>query len=173
MYWRYIKHWPEKKFYFFLPKNLVTSKTRRIFALAFERYLSSVVEQWTENPRVPGSIPGGTTSKTRSDRLPAQPAVFFVSAFPFFLRLPVLPCWLKPIASRSTSSTGLTSSPARPSAARSHAACTTPSTIPSTPNVRKACRRKSFKLTVKTTTSAGFRPLLAWLLLSLVGSSWK
>ena len=68
---------PLKRFFIFLPKNLVTSKSRRIFALAFERYLSSVVEQWTENPRVPGSIPGGTTSKTRSDRLPAQPAVFF------------------------------------------------------------------------------------------------
>ena len=66
----------EKNFNFFLQKNLATSKSRHIFALAFERYLSSVVEQWTENPRVPGSIPGGTTSKTRSDRLPAQPAVF-------------------------------------------------------------------------------------------------
>ena len=51
----------EKENAIFLPKNLVTSKSRRIFALAFERYLSSVVEQWTENPRVPGSIPGGTT----------------------------------------------------------------------------------------------------------------
>ena len=51
----------EKNFYFLCSKNLVTSKSRRIFALAFERYLSSVVEQWTENPRVPGSIPGGTT----------------------------------------------------------------------------------------------------------------
>gem|GEM_PF-2794050 len=26
-------------------------------------YLSSAVEQWTENPRVPGSIPGGTTQQ--------------------------------------------------------------------------------------------------------------
>ena len=67
-----------KRNFIFFVKNLATSKIRRIFALAFERYLSSVVEQWTENPRVPGSIPGGTTSKTRSDRLPAQPAVFLL-----------------------------------------------------------------------------------------------
>ena len=26
--------------------------------------LAQLVEQWTENPCVPGSIPGGTTSKT-------------------------------------------------------------------------------------------------------------
>ena len=28
--------------------------------------LAQLVEQWTENPCVPGSIPGGTTSKTHS-----------------------------------------------------------------------------------------------------------
>jgi hypothetical protein len=29
--------------------------------------LAQLVEQWTENPCVPGSIPGGTTLKTRND----------------------------------------------------------------------------------------------------------
>ncbi len=28
--------------------------------------LAQLVEQWTENPCVPGSIPGGTTEKTRT-----------------------------------------------------------------------------------------------------------
>ena len=28
--------------------------------------LAQLVEQWTENPCVPGSIPGGTTSKAHS-----------------------------------------------------------------------------------------------------------
>ena len=28
--------------------------------------LAQLVEQWTENPCVPGSIPGGTTTKTQS-----------------------------------------------------------------------------------------------------------
>lgn len=28
--------------------------------------IAQLVEQWTENPCVPGSIPGGTTSKSRS-----------------------------------------------------------------------------------------------------------
>ena len=32
------------------------------------RYLSSAVEQWTENPCVPGSIPGGTTIKVQSTK---------------------------------------------------------------------------------------------------------
>ena len=29
--------------------------------------LAQLVEQWTENPCVPGSIPGGTTFKTHND----------------------------------------------------------------------------------------------------------
>lgn len=46
------------------PNNLVNSKKCRNFALAIKRWSpSSVVEQWTENPCVPGSIPGGTTRK--------------------------------------------------------------------------------------------------------------
>ncbi len=28
--------------------------------------LAQLVEQWTENPCVPGSIPGGTTKKSRN-----------------------------------------------------------------------------------------------------------
>ena len=50
-------------------------KNDSIFALAISKQytlnesrhngaLAQLVEQWTENPCVPGSIPGGTTSKT-------------------------------------------------------------------------------------------------------------
>ena len=31
--------------------------------------LAQLVEQWTENPCVPGSIPGGTTTETQSDKI--------------------------------------------------------------------------------------------------------
>ena len=31
--------------------------------------LAQLVEQWTENPCVPGSIPGGTTTKTQSKQI--------------------------------------------------------------------------------------------------------
>ena len=67
----------KKKILNFSSKNLATSKNRPIFALAFERYLSSVVEQWTENPRVPGSIPGGTTSKNEATDCPRSRPFFF------------------------------------------------------------------------------------------------
>ncbi len=50
-------------------------KNDSIFALAISKQhtlnesrhngaLAQLVEQWTENPCVPGSIPGGTTTKT-------------------------------------------------------------------------------------------------------------
>ncbi len=56
---------------------LVKTKKISIFASLFgERYLSSVVEQWTENPCVPGSIPGGTTKKT----IPDYRNRFFISS---------------------------------------------------------------------------------------------
>gem|GEM_PF-3943776 len=44
----------EKKFAHF-------KKSAYLCSRILQGYLSSVVEQWTENPRVPGSIPGGTT----------------------------------------------------------------------------------------------------------------
>ena len=45
-----------------LPKNLHTSKNRCNFALANRQgAIAQLVEQRTENPCVPGSIPGGTT----------------------------------------------------------------------------------------------------------------
>ena len=66
----------KKKKLKFSSKNLVTSKNGTIFAVAFERYLSSVVEQWTENPRVPGSIPGGTTSKNEATDCPRSRPFF-------------------------------------------------------------------------------------------------
>ena len=58
----------ERKF----EKNLVVSEKCRTFALAIEKHrslqnkkngaIAQLVEQRTENPCVPGSIPGGTTS---------------------------------------------------------------------------------------------------------------
>ncbi len=49
---------------------MVISNKCRTFALAFEKEsnvgaIAQLVEQRTENPCVPGSIPGGTTKKKR------------------------------------------------------------------------------------------------------------
>ena len=56
----------------FLPKNLHGIKKVPIFALAIRQCreaeigaIAQLVEQRTENPCVPGSIPGGTTTKTK------------------------------------------------------------------------------------------------------------
>ena len=41
-------------------------KKQNIFAVALQKQagaLAQLVEQWTENPCVPGSIPGGTTTR--------------------------------------------------------------------------------------------------------------
>ena len=56
----------------FLTKNLVISKTCRNFAVANRKNdgaLAQVVEQWTENPCVPGSNPGGTTERNPASRI--------------------------------------------------------------------------------------------------------
>ena len=46
-------------------KCFVYLKNSTIFALAIMHgALAQLVEQWTENPCVPGSIPGGTTKET-------------------------------------------------------------------------------------------------------------
>ena len=53
---------------YYKTKNLVISKTCRNFAVANRKNdgaLAQVVEQWTENPCVPGSNPGGTTQENR------------------------------------------------------------------------------------------------------------
>ena len=55
-------------------KNLHNPNKSRIFALAFEiesndGAIAQLVEQRTENPCVPGSIPGGTTQKKLSSYL--------------------------------------------------------------------------------------------------------
>ena len=42
--------------------------------------LAQMVEQWTENPCVPGSIPGGTT-KTPYNPLIIRGLLFFVKTF--------------------------------------------------------------------------------------------
>jgi hypothetical protein len=48
--------------------------------LSVEGTLAQLVEQWTENPCVPGSIPGGTTKTTTS-----KVVVFCFSSFLLFL----------------------------------------------------------------------------------------
>lgn len=40
--------------------------------------LAQMVEQWTENPCVPGSIPGGTTLKTHNWQYNSYLWVFFI-----------------------------------------------------------------------------------------------
>jgi hypothetical protein len=47
---------------FFIYRSLAESKTLTTFATAKEKgAIAQLVEQRTENPCVPGSIPGGTT----------------------------------------------------------------------------------------------------------------
>jgi len=50
---------------FFLTKVFGYSDLRYIFAIRKGGAIAQSVEQWTENPCVPGSIPGGTTSLNR------------------------------------------------------------------------------------------------------------
>ncbi len=48
----------------FFPKQFADSKKQLIFAAAKPNgTIAQLVEQRTENPCVPGSIPGGTTTK--------------------------------------------------------------------------------------------------------------
>ena len=68
---------------------MVISNKYRNFALAFEKEsndgaIAQLVEQRTENPCVPGSIPGGTTQKRLRDI-----EVFFVL---YASRIRVLRC---------------------------------------------------------------------------------
>jgi hypothetical protein len=56
---------PNRKF---LTKVFGYSDLRYIFAVRKGGAIAQSVEQWTENPCVPGSIPGGTTSFTRRAR---------------------------------------------------------------------------------------------------------
>ena len=49
------------------PKNKIHLRTISKYGLNGDRWtgaLAQLVEQWTENPCVPGSIPGGTTRTT-------------------------------------------------------------------------------------------------------------
>ena len=62
-------HFPKKCqiFCVFFPKLLGNTEKSSIFAPAFKKCnvgaIAQLVEQRTENPCVPGSIPGGTTTK--------------------------------------------------------------------------------------------------------------
>jgi hypothetical protein len=48
---------------FFQLKNFGIFRKRIIFAISKNGTIAQLVEQRTENPCVPGSIPGGTTQK--------------------------------------------------------------------------------------------------------------
>ena len=52
----------------FFVKLFGYSDLRYIFAVRKGGAIAQSVEQWTENPCVPGSIPGGTTSLNRKPR---------------------------------------------------------------------------------------------------------
>jgi hypothetical protein len=52
----------------FFVKLFAYSNLRFIFAVRKVGAIAQSVEQWTENPCVPGSIPGGTTSLNRKTR---------------------------------------------------------------------------------------------------------
>ena len=51
----------------FFTKVFGYSDLRYIFAVRKGGAIAQSVEQWTENPCVPGSIPGGTTPKRPDD----------------------------------------------------------------------------------------------------------
>lgn len=52
----------------YFTKVFAYSDLRYIFAVRKGGAIAQSVEQWTENPCVPGSIPGGTTSINRKPR---------------------------------------------------------------------------------------------------------
>ena len=54
-------------------------KIAAIFAPAMPGTLAQLVEQWTENPCVPGSIPGGTTTKIRTTLIIKCLRIFYFS----------------------------------------------------------------------------------------------
>ena len=56
-------------------------KTALIFAPAFQQsgVLAQLVEQWTENPCVPGSIPGDTTRKPGGRKTPGFSFLAWIS----------------------------------------------------------------------------------------------
>ena len=65
-------------------KYLVSSKKSSTFAADLEKSgaIAQLVEQRTENPCVPGSIPGGTTAKKDFDT-----EVFFCFSSAFFVEI--------------------------------------------------------------------------------------
>ena len=71
---------------FFISKRLAESKSFTTFATAKEILpeqtvqgaIAQLVEQRTENPCVPGSIPGGTTSKKVKSLIPKESAIFLL-----------------------------------------------------------------------------------------------
>ena len=53
----------------FFAKLFGYSELRYIFAVRKGGAIAQSVEQWTENPCVPGSIPGGTTPERPEDKI--------------------------------------------------------------------------------------------------------
>ena len=70
----------ENFFRLFSPKSFVGIKKCATFATANENdgAIAQLVEQRTENPCVPGSIPGGTTFKISRNVVTEQVTAFFV-----------------------------------------------------------------------------------------------
>ena len=61
--------------------NLVASAVR--VAKTYDGAIAQLVEQRTENPCVPGSIPGGTTKKKRGIAAQQRVIPLFLFVFPF------------------------------------------------------------------------------------------
>ena len=72
--------------------NLVASAVR--VAKTYDGAIAQLVEQRTENPCVPGSIPGGTTKKKRGIATQQRVIPLF---FLFLLRLILCVCSLSPL----------------------------------------------------------------------------
>ena len=63
-------------------------KKQNIFAVALQKQagaLAQLVEQWTENPCVPGSIPGGTTRTRKAFIETSINAFLFYSTKDYFI----------------------------------------------------------------------------------------
>src|SRR5699024_3729113 len=63
------------------------TKENKLFLITVGGTLAQLVEQWTENPCVPGSIPGGTTKQIPDFCFRNQGFSFYISIalFPLFL----------------------------------------------------------------------------------------
>ena len=85
---------------------MVISNKYRNFALAFEKEsnvgaIAQLVEQRTENPCVPGSIPGGTTQKKTQSNLIASFLLYLIKHYLSYAPKSGLPSIFLSLPSRS------------------------------------------------------------------------